>query len=97
MKNDMKDHIEIIGPCSKQIQGRGWVTQIPVHLIENAGFVSTDKLMEILEKEEKKRKSEKEKAFWQGKAVGKKNKDVCIVLEKPSISCDGLTIRGSLK
>lgn len=87
----MKDCIEIVGPCSKWVQGKGWVTQIPVHLIENAGFVSTDKLIEILEKEEKKRKSEK------GKAVGKNNKDVCIVLEKPSISCDGLTIRGSLR
>ena len=37
----MKEIIEIVGPCSKWVEGKGWVTQIPVHLILNAGFRKT--------------------------------------------------------
>ena len=37
----MKNTIEIIGPCSKWVEGKGWVTQIPIHLILNAGFHKT--------------------------------------------------------
>lgn len=53
----MKEFIEVIGPCSKWIDGKGWVTRIPVHLIENAGFV---------------KKEDKNRAFWQGRSVGKR-------------------------
>ena len=55
----MKDCIEVIGPCSKWVDGKGWVTRIPIHLIENAGFVP---------------KSAKEKAFWQGRSIERSKK-----------------------
>ena len=37
----MKEYVEIIGPCSKWVVGKGWVTQIPTHLILAAGFQKT--------------------------------------------------------
>lgn len=73
----------IIGPCSKWIEGRGWVTRIPVHLIEDAGFVRKDQTMNGVRRS------------YGLPPVD--NNPVTITLEKPSISCDGLTIRGILK
>lgn len=35
-------YVEIIGPCSKYIDGKGWVTQIPEHLLEAQGFRKID-------------------------------------------------------
>ena len=34
-----KKYLEIVGPCSKWIDGKGWTTLIPITLLENAGFV----------------------------------------------------------
>lgn len=31
--------IKIIGPCSKWIEGSGWVTEVPIALLESLGFV----------------------------------------------------------
>lgn len=56
----MKPYIEIVGPCSKWVQGKGWVTQIPIYLIENAGFIK----QEI-------HKNLQQKTFWQGYNKGK--------------------------
>jgi hypothetical protein len=36
-------YVEIIGPCSKYIDGKGWVTLIPVHLLEQQGFKKIEK------------------------------------------------------
>lgn len=79
----MKDYVEIIGPCSKWIQDRGWVTKIPVSLIENAGFVRKEPTI-----------NDMRRAYGLPPVD---NNSVTITLEKPSISCDGLTIRGILK
>ena len=42
----MQEYVEIVGPCSKWVEGRGWVTRIPVSLmlslIEKAGFVRSN-------------------------------------------------------
>lgn len=42
----MQEYVEIVGPCSKWVEGRGWVTRIPVSLmlslIEKAGFVRSE-------------------------------------------------------
>lgn len=49
-----KKTIKIIGPCSKWVQGIGWVTEIPVAMLESMGFVEIDKIIKTLkEKEEK--------------------------------------------
>ena len=34
----MKNTIKIIGPCSKWIDGAGWVTEIPIAQIEALGY-----------------------------------------------------------
>lgn len=34
----MKKYIEIIGPCSKYIDGKGWVTQVPEEILNNANY-----------------------------------------------------------
>lgn len=34
----MKETIEIIGPCSKWIDGKGWVTKVPITQIEALGY-----------------------------------------------------------
>lgn len=39
-----KEYVEIVGPCSKWIEGKGWVTIVPMELIENA---LSDKKKEI--------------------------------------------------
>ena len=36
---NQKDKIEIIGPCSKYITGKGWVTKVPIRLLNELGFV----------------------------------------------------------
>ena len=38
----MDKYVEIIGPCSKWIEGKGWVTKIPVELLKEAGFVKSN-------------------------------------------------------
>lgn len=38
----MKEVVKIVGPCSKWIQGVGWVTEIPVSLLESMGFVKIE-------------------------------------------------------
>lgn len=30
--------VKIIGPCSKWIEGSGWVTEVPIALLESLGF-----------------------------------------------------------
>ena len=37
----MKNTIKIIGPCSKYTDGEGWVTEIPIALLNNLGFYKT--------------------------------------------------------
>jgi hypothetical protein len=44
-------YVEIIGPCSKWIDGKGWVTQIPEHLLFAKGYVN---LLEIMSENNKK-------------------------------------------
>lgn len=34
----MKNTIKIIGPCSKWIDGAGWVTEVPIAQIEALGY-----------------------------------------------------------
>lgn len=34
----MRKHVKIIGPCSKWIEGEGWVTQIPEEVLNNANY-----------------------------------------------------------
>lgn len=41
----MKKYVEIIGPCSKYIDGKGWVTQIPEELLFAKGYVNLLELM----------------------------------------------------
>ena len=36
---DKMKTVKIIGPCSKWIEGSGWVTEVPVALLESLGFV----------------------------------------------------------
>ena len=38
----MKEYVEIIGPCSRWIEGKGWVTKIPIQLLKEAGFVKSN-------------------------------------------------------
>jgi hypothetical protein len=38
-------YVEIVGPCSKWIDGRGWVTQIPEELLFAKGYVNLLELM----------------------------------------------------
>lgn len=35
----MQEYVEIVGPCSKWVEGKGWVTKIPLQLLKKAGFV----------------------------------------------------------
>ena len=37
----MKETIKIIGPCSKWIDKEGWVTEIPIALLNSLGFYKT--------------------------------------------------------
>lgn len=43
----MKDYVEIVGPCSKWIEGKGWVTKIPVELLKEAGFVKKKQAIRV--------------------------------------------------
>lgn len=38
----MQEYVEIIGPCSKWVEGKGWVTKIPVQFLKEAGFVKSN-------------------------------------------------------
>ena len=45
----MEKYVEIIGPCSKWIEGKGWVIQVPMHLLEEKGFKKVDdKLIDVI-------------------------------------------------
>lgn len=48
----MKECVKIIGPCSKWIDGEGWVTMVPVDSIENAGYHKLSEDSVVLSKEE---------------------------------------------
>ena len=47
----MNGYIEIIGPCSKWVEGKGWVTKVPFELIEKIIIdkqkIVIDKIQEI--------------------------------------------------
>ena len=39
----MKREVEIfVGPCSKWIDGVGWVTKIPIQLLKDKGYIKID-------------------------------------------------------
>lgn len=38
VNRNMKKTVEIIGPCSKYVDGKGWVTQIPEELLTTKGY-----------------------------------------------------------
>ena len=42
-------YAEIIGPCSKYIDGKGWVTQIPEELLKNKGYVKVENNQYIID------------------------------------------------
>ena len=44
----MKKYVEIIGPCSKYIDGKGWVTLVPEELLFAKGYVN---LLELMRKD----------------------------------------------
>ena len=44
----MKEVVKIVGPCSKWVQGVGWVTEIPVLLLESMGFIKIEKAVKKL-------------------------------------------------
>ena len=41
----MKKYVEIIGPCSKYVDGKGWVTLVPEELLFAKGYVNLLELM----------------------------------------------------
>ena len=41
-----KKYVEIIGPCSKYIDGKGWVTQVPEELLISKGYVNVLETMQ---------------------------------------------------
>jgi hypothetical protein len=43
MEANMKT-VKIIGPCSKYIDGQGWVTEVPISLLESLGFYKKELL-----------------------------------------------------
>ena len=38
----MKKFVEIIGPCSKYIDGKGWVTMVPEELLLQLGYIKKE-------------------------------------------------------
>jgi hypothetical protein len=34
----MKKYVEIVGPCSKYIDGKGWTTQVPEEQLASLGY-----------------------------------------------------------
>ena len=48
----MKNTIKIIGPCSKWIDGEGWVTEIPIAQIEALGYKKLTEEQLIIHKTE---------------------------------------------
>ena len=44
----MKNYIEIIGPCSKYVDGKGWTTLVPEELILAKGYKKVDSSQVVL-------------------------------------------------
>ena len=53
----MEDYIEIVGPCSKWVDGKGWVTKIPKELLFSKGYINLLELLQENVKNDKKKKN----------------------------------------